>query len=137
MELALFASTRSGVTTVTATGALDLSTRSDVSTFLSGQLDRGNHRLLLDMSSVTFLSCAGLSALLAVEHRARRGGGWLRLIGTDKRVTRRVLELTGTHTVLGTTCSSIASPPAVAATSGPTPPSAHVESSRAEGAASL
>ncbi len=132
MELALFASTRNGATTVTATGALDLSTSSDVSTFLSGQLDRGNHRLLLDMSGVTFLSCAGLSALLAVEHRARRGGGWLRLIGTDKRVTRCVLELTGTHTVLRTEPPSIASPLTGVTTSGPAPLGASAERPRAQ-----
>ena len=114
MDLALFASTRGGVTTVTATGTLDLATGPDLSTFLFGQLDRGNHRLLLDMGGVTFLSCAGLSALLAAENRARRGGGWLRLTGADKGVTCRVLELTGTHTVLQTESSSIASSPAVA-----------------------
>lgn len=110
MELTLFASTRDGVTTVTATDVLDLSTGPEVSTFLFGQLDCGNHHLLLDMDAVTFLSCAGLSALLAVEHRARRGGGWLRLIGADKRVTRRVLELTGAHTVLRTESPSLAVP---------------------------
>ncbi len=86
----------------------------DLSTFLFGQLDRGNHRLLLDMGGVTFLSCAGLSALLAAERRARRGGGWLRLTGADKGVTCRVLELTGTHTVLRTESSWIASSPTAA-----------------------
>jgi anti-sigma B factor antagonist len=121
MDLALFASTRGGVTTVTVTGALDLSTSPEVLTFLAGQLDRGHHRLLLDMSGITFLSCAGLSALLDVEHRARRGGGWLRLTGADKGVTCRVLQLTGTHTVLQTASSSIPSPPTGAMISGPAP----------------
>jgi len=118
MELVLLASTRCGVTTVTATGALDLATSSEATTFLFGQLDRGNHRLLLDMDGVTFLSCAGLSALLTVEHRARRGGGWLRLTGADKGISGRVLDLTGTHAVLGT-ASSVPSPPTFATTSGP------------------
>ncbi len=58
-----------------------------------------------------FLSCAGLSALLAAERRARRGGGWLRLTGADKGVTCRVLELTGTHTMLRAESSSITSSP--------------------------
>jgi len=121
MELVLLASTRRGVTTVTATGALDLATSSEATAFLFGQLDRGNRRLLLDMTGVTFLSCAGLSALLAVEHRARQGGGWLRLTGADKGVSRRVLDLTGTHAVLGTT-SSVASVPTFATTGGPKTP---------------
>jgi anti-anti-sigma factor len=130
MDLALFASTRDSVTTVTATGVLDLSTGPEASTFLFGQLDRGNHRLLLDMGGVTFLSCAGLSALLAVEDRARRRGGWLRLMGADKRVTRRVLELTGTHTVLRTESPSIAAPLTGDTTSAPVPSGASSESLR-------
>ncbi|MDQ3601474.1 MAG: STAS domain-containing protein, partial [Actinomycetota bacterium] len=88
MEFALLANSRGGVTTVTIVGALDLVTSPDATSFLFGQLNRGNHRLLLEMDGVTFLSCAGLSALLAAEHRARLDGGWLRLTAADGGVTR-------------------------------------------------
>ena len=132
MEFALLANSRGGVTTVTIVGVLDLVTSPDATSFRFGQLNRGNHRLLLEMDGVTFLSCAGLSALLAAERRARLDGGWLRLTAADGGVTCRVLELTGTHTVLRTELPSIASPLTGVTTSGPAPLGASAERPRAQ-----
>ena len=56
-------------------------------------------RLLLDVSGVSFMDCAGLRALLATRRRAELRGGFMRLIATSAAV-RRIMELTGTHEAL-------------------------------------
>jgi anti-anti-sigma factor len=55
--------------------------------------DRGA-RLLLDVSGVSFMDCAGLRALLTTRRRAELHGGFMRLIATSAAV-RRIIELTG------------------------------------------
>ena len=57
------------------------------------ELVRPGSRVLLDMSDVTFLDCAGLSQILAADRRAAVGGGWVRLTSL-RSGPRRVVELT-------------------------------------------
>ena len=53
-------------------------------------------RLLLDVSGVSFMDCAGLRALLTTRRRAELHGGFMRLIAVSRAV-RRIIELTGAH----------------------------------------
>jgi anti-sigma B factor antagonist len=58
-------------------------------------------KLMLDVSVVSFIDCAGLWALLATRRRAEMRGGFLRLIATSAAV-RRIIELTGAQEALAT-----------------------------------
>jgi anti-sigma B factor antagonist len=58
-------------------------------------------RLMVDVSGVSFMDCAGLRALLATRRRAELRGGFMRLIATSAAV-RRIIELTGAHEALAT-----------------------------------
>jgi anti-sigma B factor antagonist len=58
-------------------------------------------RLMLDVSGVSFMDCAGLRALLATRRRAELRGGFMRLVATSAAV-RRIIELTGAHEALAT-----------------------------------
>ena len=64
-------------------------------------------RLMLDVSGVSFMDCAGLRALLATRRRAELRGGFMRLIAASAAV-RRITELTGTHEALATGRSTTA-----------------------------
>lgn len=56
-------------------------------------------RLVLDLSRVTFMDCAGINALLAMRRRARLAGGWMRVINPS-RPASRVIAATGLRQVL-------------------------------------
>ena len=56
-------------------------------------------RVILDMGSVMFMDCAGLTELLRANRRAAEGGGWVRLTCVQDG-PQRVLDLTGTADLL-------------------------------------
>jgi len=56
-------------------------------------------RLMLDVSGVSFMDCAGLRALLTTRRRAELRGGFMRLIAVSRAV-RRIIELTGPREAL-------------------------------------
>ena len=60
---------------------------------------RHSPSLLLDLSGVSFMDCAGLRALLTTRRRAELRGGFMRLIAVSRAV-RRIIELTGAHEAL-------------------------------------
>jgi anti-anti-sigma factor len=64
-------------------------------------------KLMLDVSGVSFMDCAGLRALLATRRRAEMRGGCMRLIATSA-AGRRITELTGTHEALAAERSTTA-----------------------------
>lgn len=76
------------------TGRVDSSTAQDFETALVGALDSGDHRVVLDCSELTFLSSAGLRALLVALKKANAAGGNLVMSGTPDRI-REVLEVSG------------------------------------------
>ncbi|HKG48952.1 MAG TPA: STAS domain-containing protein [Actinomycetales bacterium] len=77
---------------------LDLATAPRAMDYLCG-LVRPGSRVVIDMSAVSFLDCAGLSAILAAHRRAALGGGWVRLASLQKG-PRRVIEVTRTTKLL-------------------------------------
>ncbi len=76
------------------TGRVDSSTAQDFENALIRALEDGDHRVVLDCRELTFLSSAGLRALLVALKKANAGGGRLVMSGTPDRI-REVLEVSG------------------------------------------
>lgn len=87
---------RNGVTRVTLTGELDLSTAPALSDQLVGVEVPGTVEILLDLRNLTFVDGSGLRALLAARGRADANGHRLTLIGA-RAPARRLFEITGTQ----------------------------------------
>jgi anti-sigma B factor antagonist len=85
---------------VSAYGELDLVTaeglRFDLcgGGVLGGATGAEGSGLVVDLLEVTFMDCAPLGVLCTARARAERGGGWLRLVYTQDRITR-LLKATG------------------------------------------
>jgi anti-anti-sigma factor len=89
---------------VAVVGEVDLATAPSLRTALLGLLtdkDRPT-ALVVDLDAVTFLDCAGLSALVAVRNVAVDTGRPMRLTN-PRPIVRRVLDLTGLSDVFLTT----------------------------------
>ena len=81
---------------VKVSGEIDIAAGPKLREELLGVMRRSGARLALDLGGVTFMDCAGISALLAAHHRARLEDGWVRVLHASRRV-RKVLMLTGLH----------------------------------------
>ena len=78
-----------GCAVLGAAGEIDVSTASAFRAALVNAVEHSEH-LVVDLSSVTFLDCAGLSALAAVVRRVRAADGTLHLVGVNGLVGRIV-----------------------------------------------
>jgi len=78
---------------VRASGEVDLDTAAALHRALAEAL-RAHREVVLDLSQVTFMDCAGLRALVAARNQADRQGRRLVLRGVGHRVVR-LLKLTG------------------------------------------
>ena len=86
-------------TVVAVSGEVDVCTEAPVQQALLRIMREHGAKLLLDVSGVSFMDCAGLRALLAARRRAEMRGGFLRPIATSAAV-RRITELTGAQEAL-------------------------------------
>jgi anti-anti-sigma factor len=59
------------------------------------------HAVIVDLEAVSFVDCAGLGVLLAVDRRARRTGRRI-LLANPRPAVARLLELTGYGPILDT-----------------------------------
>jgi anti-anti-sigma factor len=96
-----------GGTIVAISGEVDVCTEAPLQQALLRIIRERSARLMLDVSGVSFMDCAGLRALLATRCRAEMRGGCMRLIAASAAV-RRIIELTGTHEALATERSTTA-----------------------------
>jgi anti-anti-sigma factor len=99
MNVTLCVRTGDGGTIVAISGEVDVCTEAPLQQALLWIIRERGARLMLDVSGVSFMDCAGLRALLATQRRAEMRGGCMRLIATSAAV-RRIIELTGTHEAL-------------------------------------
>jgi anti-anti-sigma factor len=76
--LALSSTQGHDVVVVQARGELDVATAGGLWSHVSGWIERGQHRVLIDCTQLSFLDCFGLSALLRCSRAARLHGGWMR-----------------------------------------------------------
>ncbi|MGA5195484.1 STAS domain-containing protein [Streptomyces exfoliatus] len=84
-----------GRTVITARGELDIDTGPALRGEIAEALER-NHGVVVDLSGVEFMDCAGLGALVAALHEAERHGHPLTLRSPNRQVSR-LLRLTGAH----------------------------------------
>ena len=66
---------------------------------LSGLIGSGEQKLLLDLSSVTYVDSATIGCLMDLYRQATAAGGALKLTGVQKRV-ETMLTMTGAHSFL-------------------------------------
>jgi anti-sigma B factor antagonist len=66
---------------------------------ISSLIGSGEHRLLLDLSSVTYVDSATIGCLMDLYRQAAAAGGSLKLAGVQKRV-ESMLTMTGAQDVL-------------------------------------
>jgi anti-sigma B factor antagonist len=85
---------REKVTIVIPIGDVDALTAKEVSAFLKGQLKEGKNQLVADLSQVSYMSSAGLRALLATLKEARQQQGDFRLAAVQANV-QQVLDMSG------------------------------------------
>ena len=86
---------------VVVRGEVDVWTEGPLQQVLLRIMRERGARLLLDVSGVSFMDCAGLRALLTTRRRAEVRGGFIRLIATSAAV-RRIIELTEAYEALAT-----------------------------------
>jgi anti-anti-sigma factor len=80
-------------------GEIDISTAPWLREELLNVILRHGPELVLDLSGVTFMDCAGINLLLATRRRARLAGGWLQVINAAPAVAR-IIALTRLRQVL-------------------------------------
>jgi len=90
----VFQSTSAGVLTLTLKGRLDADGTDKVAGLLAGYIDRGERRLVLDISQVDYISSVGLRALMLAAKRLGPLGGKMVLCAPQAPV-RHLLEVAG------------------------------------------
>jgi anti-anti-sigma factor len=99
MALTLVRHRDAGATTVGASGDIDLSTVGELDDELAAAVGSDAATVIVDLSAVTFIDSAGISALLRGRRAADEHGQDFRVTGAAGPV-RQVLELTGVWTHL-------------------------------------
>ena len=79
---------------VWASGDVDTNVAETFQDVMLAVMRRHNPLLLLDLSGVSFMDCAGLRALVLIQRRAGMRGGSLSLIAESPAV-RRIIDLLG------------------------------------------
>ena len=86
------------VTLVEVSGRIDSMSANEFGSGITSQIDVGKVQLVLDLSSVEYMSSAGLREIVTNLKRAKKASGDLRLAQPSQRV-REVLEMAGLDTV--------------------------------------
>lgn len=84
---------------ISIAGQLNSGNSTSVENEITGLIDRGDHRLLLDLSSLEYISSAGLRVVLVVAKRLKAERGQLILFGMQPQV-REVFEISGFLSIL-------------------------------------
>ena len=86
------------VTLVEVSGRVDSMNASEFGSGLNTQITNGKVQLVLDLSSVEYMSSAGLREIVTTLKNAKKASGDLRLAQPSQRV-REVLEMAGLDTI--------------------------------------
>ncbi|MGB8267824.1 MAG: STAS domain-containing protein [Candidatus Velthaea sp.] len=76
------------------TGSLDIATAPTVRAALLEASERGDHRLVVDLTKVEFLDSTGLGALIGGQRRAKEFHGDVRIVAKEGQILR-LLRITG------------------------------------------
>lgn len=85
---------RDGNLIVAPSGRIDSATSSTFDRHLSSVIERGDIRLVIDLSQLEYISSTGLSAFVSAAKKIRAQGGWMALAGLNSRI-RLVFEMSG------------------------------------------
>ena len=97
VELSVLRRTAPGWDVVEVAGEVDLSNVERIAEAVAGCTS-----LVVDLSRVSYLDSAGLGMLLETDRDVRRAGGQLRLVIPPRHLAWRLLDVTGTASVLAT-----------------------------------
>jgi anti-sigma B factor antagonist len=86
------------VTLIQVHGRVDSMTANQLGEALTKEIDAGNINVVLDLSSVDYMSSAGLREIVTALKKTKRATGDLRLAQPSDRV-REVLEMAGLDTI--------------------------------------
>ena len=89
-----------GLLVISPKGRIDSDTAADFETRCASLIAEGPAKAIVDFSQVTYISSAGLRALLVVAKQAKSLGGALTLCALDGGV-REVMSVSGFDTLLG------------------------------------
>jgi anti-sigma B factor antagonist len=86
------------VDVVEIVGRIDSNNAPELDALLSELLDRGRYELVLDLSAVSYMSSAGLRALVGTLRTCKKNSGDVRLVNISARV-EEVLGLAGLNSL--------------------------------------
>jgi len=89
---------KDAVTLVEVSGRVDSMNASEFGSELNARITNGKVQLVLDLSSVEYMSSAGLREIVTTLKNAKKASGDLRLAQPSQRV-REVLEMAGLDTI--------------------------------------
>src|ERR671936_223194 len=104
MDLALESRDENGWGVLQVKGEIDLHSSSQLRQAIVGLLERGQNRIVIDLTSVGFMDSSGLGVLVAGLKRAKERDGTLALVFTEGSV-QKVLNITGLDRVFPTSGS--------------------------------
>lgn len=90
--------TEGEVTIVQFQGNLDTNTAPDAQAHLDALADGGQVKLVVDFTTLNYISSAGLRVLLATAKKLKGLGGQLRMFGLNETV-QEVFEISGFSTI--------------------------------------
>lgn len=86
--------TRNGVTILALKGYLDGHTYIEFERRLDKALADGTHRLVIDLSELSYIASAGVGAFINGQHQLRKAGGSLQLVKPNDSV-REIFNILG------------------------------------------
>jgi anti-sigma B factor antagonist len=99
-DLSIHVHLHDGTNVFELTGSLDIATSPTVRAALLEASERGNHKLIVDLSKVDFLDSTGLGALIGAQRRAKEFDGDVRVVAKEGQILR-LLRITGLLKVFG------------------------------------
>jgi len=88
------ATQQAGVCIVSVSGSVDSLTSDEAESFLDQQIERGETRLVLDLTDVNYMSSSGLRVLMGTLKSTRQHKGDLYLAGLQNHI-HELLDLAG------------------------------------------
>jgi anti-sigma B factor antagonist len=79
---------------IAARGEIDLFTAPELKQVLTDVIEGGQHRLVIDLTDVSFLDSTALGVLIGAVKRLRSRGGALAIVNTDPSIAK-TFEITG------------------------------------------
>jgi len=99
-DLSIHVQVVEGTNVFELTGSLDIATSPTVRAALIEASERGDHRIVVDLTKLEFLDSTGLGALIGAQRRAKEFDGDVSLVAKEGQILR-LLRITGLLKVFG------------------------------------